>query len=292
MRALILSVGFTCLFGVQASAWGPEGHSIVAEIAQRRLSPEAAAKIETLLGKAHSLASVASWADDVRGERPETYNWHFVDIPINIRAYDEKRHCKDKDKDLNDCIVNELDRLRNELRCAPTDDAKAEALKFTVHFLGDLHQPLHTVDEYLGGNEIKVDVFMRGLTCTGKCEPEHIASNFHKAWDEDLIKKVVWNWGAYVERLEAGWLAGAEAKQESPDNAKLPAIDHAMIVKWAEEAHKAAATVWNLRPAGNVLDDRYLREVLPVLDRQLSVAGLRLARFLNAAYAPGACPVH
>lgn len=272
-----------------ALAWGSDGHAVVAEIAQRRLSPQAQAMVERLLGKGHSLASVASWPDDIRDARPETYNWHFVDMPLAIERYNAERDCK-ANKDKGDCIVAELDRLRSDLRCAATAEKRAEALKFAVHFLGDLHQPLHTVDEYLGGNQVKVDVFMRGLTCTGKCEPEHIASNFHKAWDEDLIRKVVWNFGAYAERLESGWLTSAEARQESPDGGQ-PALEHATIVGWAEETHRAAGPVWTRRPADNTLDDRYLRDVLPVLDRQLGVAGLRLARFLNQAYASEQCPL-
>ena len=68
------------LLPTQALAWGPEGHSIIAELAQRRLSPQAAREVERLLGPGHSLASVASWADDVRDDRPETYRCHFVDL--------------------------------------------------------------------------------------------------------------------------------------------------------------------------------------------------------------------
>ena len=126
-----------------ALAWGPEGHSIIAEIAQRRLSPTAAQLVEKLLGRGHSLASVASWADDARSERPETTNWHFVDVPIAVTQYDPARDCKKSDK--GDCIVEELERLRKELRCGP-DANKADALKFVVHFIGDIHQPLHTVN--------------------------------------------------------------------------------------------------------------------------------------------------
>ena len=100
--------------------------------------------------------------------------------------------------------------MRNDLRCASGKD-QVEALKFAVHFVGDVHQPLHTVGEAKGGNDIQVDLFMRGLTCGGTCEPGHIATNFHAAWDFGLIEKVVWDWGAYVDRLEDGWLKSAEA---------------------------------------------------------------------------------
>ena len=76
-----------------------------------------------------------------------------------------------------------------------------------------------------------------------------------------------------MDRLEDGWLKSAEANRPGIDGGKLEA--------WVEETHKFAPIVWNSRPADNVLDDRYFRDVLPILDRQLGVAGLRLAKFLN-----------
>ncbi|OHV87515.1 S1/P1 nuclease [Mesorhizobium sp. ORS 3428] len=77
-----------------AAAWGPEGHSIVAEIAQRRLSATALTEVKRILGGEVSMASVASWADDVRySVHPESYNWHFVDIPLANDTYDPVSEC-------------------------------------------------------------------------------------------------------------------------------------------------------------------------------------------------------
>jgi hypothetical protein len=73
VRVFAVVVAFTYLLSGHAFAWGQEGHSIIAEIAQRRLTPQAAAVIEQLLGKGHSLASISSWADDIRDQRPATY---------------------------------------------------------------------------------------------------------------------------------------------------------------------------------------------------------------------------
>jgi hypothetical protein len=266
--------------GGHAFAWDQEGHSIVAEIAQRRLSPAAAAAVERVLGRGHSLASVASWADDVRETAPETYNWHFVDIPIAANQFDPASQCAPGPK--GDCVVAELDRLKTELRCA-ADAQKLEALKFAVHFVGDVHQPLHTVLEERGGNDIAVVVNMNGLTCKRNCKLTPIATNLHAAWDTNLITKTVWDWGAYVDRLEAGWLQGKEAAQ--------PGIDAGTALDWALETHGAAQQVWALTPADKVLDDDYYRKALPILDRQLGMAGLRLARFLNDAYGSAQCPV-
>ena len=177
------------------------------------------------------------------------------------------------------------------MRCGKDDAAKTEALKFAVHFVGDIHQPLHTVGDAIGGNAIAVDVFMRGheivqrqMRSASTCRA--IST---KPGTVTLINKMVWDWGAYVDRLEDGWLKSADAKREAADRAP---IGHATFVKWAEETHKDAIVVWNERPADNVLTDDYLNKVVPVLDRQLGRAGLRLARFLNQAYASRRCPVH
>jgi hypothetical protein len=287
MKALILSMVFTCAVTGQTLAWGPEGHSIVAEIAQTRLTPQAAHMVAQLL-KGRSLASIASWADDARDKRPETNNWHFVDIPLDVDEYSEKRDCKD-DAQKGDCIVKELARLRKSMSCA-TDNAQVEALKFAVHFLGDIHQPLHTVLEKTGGNDINVTVFMRGLANNPTGTPAQAPANFHAVWDANLIQKTVWAWGAYVDRLEKDWLAtSADAKAEDPKT-NHTAIDDDTFVAWANETHKYAPTVWYARPANDVLDDRYLHDVLPTLDRQLGIAGLRLARLLNQVYE--SCPVH
>jgi hypothetical protein len=259
----------------QAFGWGAEGHSIVAEVAQRRLSEAAAAAVGKLLERG-SLASVASWADDVRPDNSPTSNWHFVDIPISSDIFDRARDCEPNPA-RGDCIVAQLERLKNELRCGADDFAKRDALKFAVHFVGDIHQPLHTVLEERGGNGIDVTVTMHGLT--GR--PTLPTENLHSVWDSTLILKTVWSWGTYVTRLENGWLKSAEAK----------APDKSTPADWAVETHKAAQAAWALTPANKTLDDDYFNKTLPIVERQLGVAGLRLARFLNDAYGSNQCPV-
>jgi S1/P1 Nuclease len=229
MKTAILAAILSCALSGQALAWGQEGHSIIAEIAQHRLTPEAAAMVEQLLGKGHSLAAIASWADDTRDARPETSNWHFVSIPLARDNYDEAVDGHPVDEATRgDCVVNELKRLRSELRCAP-GDKQIEALKFAVHFVGDIHQPLHVVLEKTGGNDIIIDLFARGEKCTGSCIPQHDYMKFHAAWDSGLILGTVWDWGKYVDLLETGngWLTTAEAQASG--------IDGGTPEQWAEE---------------------------------------------------------
>jgi hypothetical protein len=261
---------------VDAAAWGSDGHAIVAEIAQRRLGPQARAQVEALLGTGHSLASEGNWADDVRPARPETFKWHFVDIPIADVAYDAAKQCAPTP--MGDCIVAQLERLRAQLRCGDAA-ARAEALRYAVHFVGDVHQPLHTVAEEQGGNGIKVDVALRGLRCV-RCTPKRAQDNLHALWDTTLIANTAWNWGAYVSRLERGWLASDEARDAAGG----------MPRDWAVETHGVARDIWALTAADRLINDDYYAKVLPTLDRQLGRAGLRLAHFIDDAFSSSDCP--
>jgi hypothetical protein len=278
-RTLAVSALIAGAWSVDALAWGQEGHSIVAEIAQHRLAPAAAAEVERLLGPGRSLASISSWADDVRDQRPKTYNWHFVDIPLAETKYDPDRDCRPTEK--GDCIVAALERLTKDLRCAPTDDQKRDALRYVVHFVGDIHQPLHTVGEARGGNDIPVEVrFVGAKTCKGGACPIHpYRSNLHSVWDGALIRATTWSWGGYVDRLESGYLKSADASAIPTGGPP---------VEWATETHTVARVVWEMTPATGLLDEGYYGIALPVLDRQLSAAGIRLAYLLDEAYG-GAC---
>jgi hypothetical protein len=265
----------------QALAWGPEGHSIIAEIAQRRLSKSAADAIAKYLAPKPdtpvlalpSLASVASWADDFRAAHPETGAWHFIDAPLN-ETIDMTRDCPAP----KGCVVSQLEKLKNDLRCP--DPAKLEALKFAVHLIGDVHQPFHTVDEGGGGNSIHVHMLIPGKICENRtCLVAHEWQNLHEVWDSTLINKTVFAWGAYVDSLEQGWLKTSEAGTESGGTP----------LDWANETHALAKKFWVADAA--TLDQSYYKKAQPVLDKQLGRAGVRLARFLNDAYAATTCPM-
>jgi hypothetical protein len=256
-----------------AYGWGEEGHSIIAEIAQRRLDASASNLVSALLGPNSSLAAVASWADDMRSAHPETANWHFVDIPRDSSEYDEARDCASSPA--GDCIVKELARVRNTLACSADVDAKRDALRFAVHFLGDIHQPLHAIKEQRGANLVKVQGEIHGATCQSQCQlGGQDSANLHMVWDTTLIRRTFYDWGAYVDRLEQAWLKteGFQLRLsgETP-------------VDWAMQSHALAPLIWNdaLVPPDGTLSDSYYKAVLPILDQQLALGGLRLARFLN-----------
>ena len=116
---------------------------------------------------------------------------------------------------------------------------------------------------------------MQGRPVPGHVLPLQLPSGV--GWH--LIKATTWSWGAYVDRLEGGWLTSPAAK----------GVDGGTPAEWAEETHRAARSVWEQLPANRVVDDGYYAKILATLDRQIGLGGLRLARFLNDVQAPGQC---
>ena len=251
-------------------AWGPEGHQIVGDIARHHLTPAARRALVQLLGN-DDLAEISTWADEVRHDRPESYGWHFVDIPWNANEFDEARDCyhpTDRSpaslSDHHNCIVDRITMFQGVLADAhaPRTD-RIEALKFLVHFVGDIHQPLHATGEARGGNEIHVIEF-------GHRQCGHRECDLHGTWDAGLIHHAHVNERGYAAALNA--LIAREGLK--PKSGGSP-------VNWANESFHLAHTVW--MSGGSVIDDNYYRRNIPIVDHQLALAGLRLARVLNDA---------
>ncbi|WP_316189933.1 S1/P1 nuclease [Bradyrhizobium sp. SZCCHNS1054] len=255
-----------------AWAWGQEGHSIVAEVAQHRISAATLDKIGKLLAaesgsNAVSLASIASWADDYKFEPAgkDTSGWHFVNIPDDQPSYNQARDCS------KPCLVSAIEKTKQTLaNCSATPDSRRLALKMLVHLVGDIHQPLHTTDrtdvytskDDRGGNDVPVTFF-------GK------TSNLHEVWDTGIIMRTVYAWGSYVTRLETSWFPGRD----------LSSLTGGSTADWANEAHQLAHDVAYDAPDDGILGVKYFTKASPVVDRQLAVAGVRLARILDQAMA-------
>jgi hypothetical protein len=271
--AAILVAAMLCLLTHnRAHAWGQEGHSIVAELAERRLDLETLRKVKVLLGGV-SMASVANWADDYRASHPETAGWHFVDIPFDQIAYDPMRDCS---PEKGDCIIHAIARFRAGVGdCSRSLAERGDALKFLIHFVGDVHQPLHDETRFAsdgtddqGGNKVIVTFF------------DQPNMKLHALWDTGIIMHTVYNWGAYVTRLQTGWLNGRD----------VSSLDGGTPVDWAVDAHKFVTIAYDI-PANGTIGQTYYDKALPVVDRQLSLAAVRLARLLREALRNAdACP--
>jgi hypothetical protein len=263
---------FVFFYSVQpAWAWGREGHRIVAIVALNHVSDATKAKLTEILGT-ETLVSISTWPDEIRHDRDETSGWHYVDIPKNAAFFDEQRDCyqpyanhKGADTDHHDCIVDRIEMFSRQLAdTSQSNPVRLEALKFVVHFVGDVHQPLHAIDEAAGGNQIKVVLF--GSATCGENHP----CNLHGAWDGALIEHTKLDENAYASKLED--LIRAENLQLDVDG--TPA-------DWANESHRYAEGA--LVETGGAVDQIYFDHEISVVDQRLALAGLRLARLLDDA---------
>lgn len=260
-RILFFLLTFVLLIPAPAYAWGALGHRLVARLAYGQLSPQARAQVAELLsGEAEpTLAGIANWADDLRDNNPDlgkrTSRWHYVNIASHDCAYKAERDCRN-----GDCVVEAIQRQSAIL--ADRNKPKAErlrALKFVVHFVGDVHQPLHASNTNdRGGNDFQVNYRGQG-------------SNLHSVWDSGLLKSAGLSEDAYLHRLQALPAPANSAKSLLPTAS----------VQWAEQSCKAV-TQPGFYPARAKLEDSYYARYRPVAEQRLREGGAHLAQLLNA----------
>jgi hypothetical protein len=192
------SVLFVCFSTVLlcpsfAWAWGCEGHQVIAYIAEHELTPTALSQANALLNSGAidihrnctvsagttPMSDAATWADDVRFSRRDTAAWHFIDVPLEHAGEDPKQWCN------NDCV---LSALKNQLAILRDDSAgdsteRVEALRFIIHFVGDVHQPLHAAtDSDRGGNCDPLTFDRKPHSSRGSYSPE-----LHGIWDTQMV---------------------------------------------------------------------------------------------------------
>jgi S1/P1 Nuclease len=262
-NALVAAFVLLVASNVNALAWGYEGHRIVAEIAEQFLEPETAHHVRDLLAIENrtTLAEVSTWADEIRPQYPETRRWHFVSIPIHPPAGDPSGYDAARDCPQHNCVVARLEEFERVLADPQASGRqRLEALKYVVHFIGDVHQPLHASNNNdRGGNDVAV-TFMGQQT------------NLHAVWDSGIIGPAVkGDERAYALRL-AGDITPAERQQWSAGSA----------VSWANESYGIAVRmIYGQLPHTGTLPDGYETEALPIVNQQLRRAGVRLAMVLN-----------
>ena len=268
MKRLIALLLLATLLPTQLTAWGPKGHAIVADLAQSRLTPAARANLQLLLGN-DSLASISTWADQVRKDRDESSGWHYVDIPKDAPGFSQPRDCfrpQDKHKDAltdhHNCVVDRIEMFQKVLADGSASrESRLEALKWIVHFVADLHQPLHAVEEARGGNDIKLPAF-------GSPKCGDYDCNLHWAWDSLLLEHAGLSEEDYVRRMNE-----LIAQKHLEKQAGGTAVD------WANESHAQARRLVDPRPAA--IDEAYYQANIELVNEKLALAGVRLAALLN-----------
>jgi nuclease S1 len=238
---------------VRAFAWGNAGHRIIAQIAQDNLTAKARKEVSKLLPSS-SMVSDSTWADIQRVTNPKTRRWHFVDIPLNADSYDPNASYAD-----SDCIVAKIDYFTKVLSGRSSSADRTEALRFLIHLVGDIHDPMHCVDNNdAGGNKVK-------LTFFGD------STNLHSVWDSGIIERS-------IKGKESYYAKSLESKFEGQKSALLKG---GTPQDWAWESHAVAVYSAYSLPPGKVLSEYYFQTNAPVVDAQLFAAGIRLAALLN-----------
>jgi hypothetical protein len=240
--------------------WGPEGHSLVARLAAAHLTPAAEARVAEILGPGVTIQSISSWPDQIRRERADTGPWHYIDIPIDKPRLDMARDCPK-----GDCVLAKIEEFKKVVvDPAATAVQRKEALMFLVHFVGDMHQPLHCADNKdKGGNDVKLDFFGRDY-------------NLHSVWDSGLLGRMGKEDELFTQFSRD--LTEKRAKKWGKGT----------VEEWAEQAHKAAQKVVYGKlpkaPAGGPVkvDAAYERVADPLIKAQIEKAGARLAMVLNS----------
>ncbi len=257
--ALAVALATLCLGVPPAFAWGPRGHRIVAELAAARLTPQAAAGVRRPLAVRgeRNLADVANWADHLRDVDPALYRrtkrLHFVNFHSGDCNYDPPRDCRD-----GECAVAAIHKYSAILADrAATPQARAEALAFVVHFVGDVHQPLHADYRHdAGGNDFQV---------RWRVGKQNRGTNLHRVWDSLMLDSAGLSTDEYVRKLAAQHtriaIGGTPAE-------------------WAEESCRLDRD-GEVYPTSNVVDPAYVDRELPVAEQRLRQAGARLAALLN-----------
>jgi len=236
--------------------WGKTGHRTTGEIADNHLSKKARKQIEKLL-HGNTLAFVSTFGDDIKSDSKyrEFGPMHYVNLPKGETEYSEEKANPEGDllMGIKKCVSVLKD--KNSSR-----ENKEFYLKMLVHFMGDLHQPLHTGrGEDRGGNDIQVRWFGDG-------------SNLHRVWDSDMINSYDMSFSELAENTMS--LSEIQKKQ----------ITSGSVEDWMYESKALSEKVYDSAEVGEKLGYRYMYDWFPVVREQLQKGGLRLAAVLNEIY--------
>lgn len=281
-------------------AWGNDGHQIIAQIAQTRLSSTAQKRITDILGGSN-MSSVATWADSVR-KTPE-WSWsaplHFINVPDGDCSFSYTRDCK-KDFCVAGAILNFTKQMTSSMMNSTDSDidnemttlkvAASDAAKFVIHFVGDIHQPLHTAWKGdRGGNDDVVTLGAWDNYCT-----RYPPVNLHHVWDNCMINAYENKFGTPYETQWVKYAAELNSKITTTQAKKWASTysGKTSVETWANEGvgYACSSAYKNTdnqyidskgSTTDNALKTDYYTSRLKIVELRLSQAGVRLATLLN-----------
>ena len=231
--------------------WGEIGHKVVGEIAERKLDPDVKYIINDLLD-GESMASASTWADEIKSDPLyQKYSpWHYVNMPLDMEYENSKKNPKG---DIVFALKQSIKILKNPDSAI---EEKSFYLKFLIHLVGDIHQPLHTGKfEDRGGNDIK-------LTFLGK------PTNFHIIWDVHMIEYLNMDYKQLSDEL----------MQMKEENYSLNPDD------WVYETHQDVKRLYAEIQNKNEINIDYINNKIPFIKHKLFKAGSTLAMLLNEIF--------
>lgn len=286
----LIAILLLIAFPIETLAWGEVGHHLVVRLAMKRLektAPGVKDQIYAILN-GEKLLKATMWPDSARFQSAylTTYNNHFVDIPFNRTQYIKSKDCVFvQGPQAGDCVINALERYSKVL-LTPGKSAKErrDALAFILHFVGDMHQPMHAIHKQgdNGGNSRKICV-RTGSTeeCYDGEDDQAKKKNLHSAWDSYIIYSTGLSEDAYFDELSE--------KLDSLTPGEIAAIEQGSTIKWAEDAHSIAkqyAYRIGLKKADGFyhITSDYYTDNLPRVNQQLLYGGIRLALMLKEIF--------
>src|ERR1035437_610216 len=243
-------------FTISASAYDAVGHRIIADIAYDNLTDKARTQVDKILGK-RGIVYEASWADEVRSDNKYAYSyqWHYQDLDDNMSSAAIKK-LMDNPKAEGEHLFFALDTLTTRLK---KDKNDAEALKFLVHFVGDLHQPLHLGrKDDKGGNKVDMNWFGR-------------KTNLHSIWDGALIESEKMSYSEFSRYLMDKF---EPRKAEFKKYSLLQSVEAVYAVRNAIYSYDTSDTS----------NYHYVYSFAGKRDEMLYRGGIQLANILNAIF--------
>jgi len=313
-RLAIFALTLLSIFFVRVPstrAWGCKGHQTVAYLAEKHLSVEAQKMVDTLLlanpiepslkrfcdnTGLDEMANSATWADDYRSVDKSTEGWHFIDIPLSALQDQVDQYCE-----LGSCVTQAISKHLAILKDRTQSGAnRAMALRFIIHFVGDLHQPLHdSTNNDRGGNCVPVKYLQQNPHSHGA----FYTPNLHHVWDTELVESAMTDPDpkAFANTLDTEFSSSYAAWQQGGIQLDAWAWDghqHALDIVYgalnprivAEPLDPHAKACTDDRNIGDrmlhkhiVVGPTYREQAVPVIEERLAQAGIRLAMILNDA---------
>lgn len=259
-----LSVFAVVVIAVGLLSWGVTGHRTIGKIAEKHLTPAARAAVQDLLGS-ETLADVSTWADEVRGQQEyrHTGPWHYINLPLGLTYAEFRQRVEGMSEESVYTALQQQERLVTD--AAAPREKKVEALKFIVHFVGDLHQPMHVSRaEDKGGNTIQLNYNGGG-------------TNLHAVWDSKLIDRLGLSYEQLAEKVDHATPAQIGQWQRDP------------LIKWIWESYEMSSKLYAEVDAmkSRAIDDSYYEAHIGIVEQRLEQAGIRLAGVLNSLFKNG-----